>query len=153
MDRLLLLFDLAEKSSLRPSPDSQKVEFSLLSFSFLLTFAPPKVARQIEERFLEVDKYAKWSSHWIEQGQTPLFEWVSPRNKILLDYQSDQVGGLDCQMFFFILSINSSFCSEFETMFRAATCLIVVCTKWQKKMELWWRNCWKEEQARTRRSC
>ncbi len=50
-----------------------------------------EVARQIEERFKDAEKYASWSEHWIKQGHTPLFEWCSPRNKILLDYQTDQL--------------------------------------------------------------
>jgi hypothetical protein len=49
------------------------------------------VAKQIDDRFAEARRYAEWSAQWIATGHTPLFEWCSPRNKILLEYEQDQL--------------------------------------------------------------
>jgi len=46
----------------------------------------------MEERFLpapENQKYYKFSEEWMSQGFTPIFEWCSPRNKIVLHYDTD----------------------------------------------------------------
>jgi hypothetical protein len=37
----------------------------------------------------ENDRYVSFSKVWMDQDYTPIFEWCSPRNKIVLAYEQD----------------------------------------------------------------
>eukprot|EP01128_Nolandella_sp_AFSM9_P003075 TRINITY_DN1354_c4_g1_i1.p2 TRINITY_DN1354_c4_g1~~TRINITY_DN1354_c4_g1_i1.p2 ORF type:complete len:399 (-),score=83.32 TRINITY_DN1354_c4_g1_i1:2091-3287(-) len=48
----------------------------------------------MEERFIKLDgnvKYVEFASHWMEKDHTPIFEWCSPRHKIVLNYGNDRL--------------------------------------------------------------
>ena len=50
------------------------------------------VAALMKERFLVKNQhYEPWCKDWLERGYTPLFEWCSLRNKIVLEYQEDSL--------------------------------------------------------------
>jgi len=51
-----------------------------------------EVTKILEERFLKADgnsKYIEFSEVWINDNYTPIFEWCSPRSKIVLFYEND----------------------------------------------------------------
>lgn len=50
------------------------------------------VAELMEDRFLSKNPhYADFARQWLEKGLTPLFEWCSLRNKIVLEYDNDNL--------------------------------------------------------------
>eukprot|EP01080_Neovahlkampfia_damariscottae_P012359 gene12359-6027_t len=55
------------------------------------------VSKQVEKYVYEeldikeTQKYVDFSKYWIGQGFTPLFEFVSPQNKIVLDYKETKL--------------------------------------------------------------
>jgi len=52
------------------------------------------VSNKINERFLSLDSkknYFDFSKFWLEKDYTPIFEWCSPRNVIVLRYEEDQL--------------------------------------------------------------
>jgi len=51
-----------------------------------------EVTKNLEERFFSVEenkKYLKFSEHWLGLDFSPIFEWCSPRSKIVLYYETD----------------------------------------------------------------
>lgn len=53
------------------------------------------LTKLIEERFLSVEengrRYNEWSADWLRRGYAPMFEYVSQRNRIVLEYEKDEL--------------------------------------------------------------
>lgn len=79
-----MIMEKMDGSMIRPVPINGEIRFGT-------KMGITEVAMQVEEFVAKNTKYKDFAKWCVENGLTPLFEWTSPNNQIVLPYENDQL--------------------------------------------------------------
>lgn len=86
-DRPHVIMDKLDGSMISPAP----VGGDLSALVWCTKMGDTDVAKNAAEFVATRPSYVRFAKHTLEDGYTPIFEWCSPKNRIVVDYGTDKL--------------------------------------------------------------